>query len=38
LTWHTCRVALLKELFALFEIYDEDGNGCIDKDEYWNVR
>jgi len=31
------QVALLKELFALFEIYDEDGNGCIDKDEYWNV-
>ena len=33
-----CRVKLLTQLFELFEIYDIDGNGAIDKDEYWNVR
>jgi len=31
------QVKLLTQLFELFEIYDIDGNGSIDKDEYWNV-
>jgi len=31
------QVVLLTQLFGLFEVYDVDGNGCIDKDEYWKV-
>jgi Ca2+-binding EF-hand superfamily protein len=31
------QVKLLTQLFDLFEVYDIDGNGSIDKDEYWNV-
>lgn len=34
----TQNATVMIRAFQLFELYDADGNGCIDKEEYWNVR
>ena len=32
------KATMMIRAFQMFELYDSDGNGSIDKDEYWELR